>query len=287
MDLRQYGLSAGQTVKASRSLDYQPFVIADDLVTGAAYSWAFAGDPRVRPSLVFRRDQYPADEWLRITDSNNRLRAMYDCFIAELARRYPGGTLLDCACNNGYFPVAAETMGMRGIGMDMVDYAASFDILNDICGTRARFIHQSYDSVAHSLPVTKTYDVIVASAIVCHLPDPLHFFKAIGKIAQEALLFWGQIIDSDTMIISYNPPHMELSRLSSFPNSFNDNTRVSRGMFMHAMAAMGFKNIVEIPWQSAWLPPRLPYSFAASYESGLDAELRTGSPHVAYLAMRK
>jgi len=40
-------------------------------------------------------------EWGKITDSNARLRRMYDDFITAIADRYKGGSYLDFACNNG------------------------------------------------------------------------------------------------------------------------------------------------------------------------------------------
>lgn len=286
MDLRKYSPSSEQVDKAATVLNYQPFIITDDLQTGGAYSWAYADDPRERPALVFRRDQYPADEWERITDTNARLRNMYDGFISEISKRYPGGSLFDCACNNGYFPVAAEINGMHGTGFDLGDFSASISLLNDLCGTNARFLHNSYDSTTHKLPVNGKYDVVVASAIMCHLPDPLYFLRALGEIANEALFFWGQIVDTDNMIVSFNRPHLGLSNLTEFPHSFNDNTRISRGLFLESMRQMEFKTVIEIPWRENWLPKRLPYHFNDNHAADLSAELGTGSPHIAYLAMR-
>ena len=39
-------------------LNYQPFVLADDVQTGVGYSLLAPGDPRVNPPLVFRRSDY-------------------------------------------------------------------------------------------------------------------------------------------------------------------------------------------------------------------------------------
>lgn len=279
LNKKEVGLSA-------MVLNYQPFILSENVQTGAAYSWAYSDDPRSKPSLVFDRSDYSEHDWNRITDTNARLRAMYDDILDELALRFPGGSLFDVACNNGYFPVGAELRGLKGTGMDMYNYSKSFSLLNRALGTKAKFLHLIYDSQNHKMPIQEQFDIVVASAIMCHLPDPLPFLAAIGKIARHAILFWGQVIDTDQLIISHKPPHPELSRLTKFPHSFNDNTRISRGLFEESMRLMGFKSVVEVEHRNTWLPQFLPYSFNSNPPKTLDEELKTGSKHVAFLALR-
>jgi hypothetical protein len=124
---------------------YQPFLISDEMQTGVAYSWLYAADPRVSPPLLFRKAAWAA-EWGRIDDANGRLRTMYDDFVKEIARRYPGGSLLDVACNNGYFPVRAETLGMgRATGADLDwHYWLSIRFLNEVLGASVDFQRAVY-----------------------------------------------------------------------------------------------------------------------------------------------
>jgi len=94
---------------------------------------------------------------------------MYDDFILEIARRYPAGSLLDVACNNGYFPVRAELAGMRRCaGIDLgrhYRYAVRF--LNDVVGTKVKFMHGRYDPRARSItPPAATADFLSPSPIV-------------------------------------------------------------------------------------------------------------------------
>lgn len=271
---------------ATTVLDYQPFVLSEDIQIGAAYSWAYSDDPRKKSSLVFNRSDHSEHDWNRITDTNARLRTMYDDILDEVALRFPGSSLFDVACNNGYFPVGAELRGLSGTGMDMVDYSKSFSILNNALGTKAKFLNLVYDSERHEMPVQDQFDVVVASAIMCHLPDPLPFLATIGKIAKRAILFWGQVIDTEQLIISHKPPHPELSRLTKFPHSFNDNTRISRGMFYESIRLMGFNQVKEIEYRNTWLPQFLPYALDANSPKTLDEELKTGSKHDAFLALR-
>jgi SAM-dependent methyltransferase len=283
MDLRRYDLSTAQLGEASRVLDYQPFYIADDLQTGAAYCLLHSNDPRLSPPLVFRRAEWES-EWDKISDANSRLRDMYEDFIKEIAERYPGGSLFDVACNNGYFPVRAASLGMKNCaGSDRgFHFADSIRLLNDVVGTDARFLHAPYDPVSGSMPLDEVFDVVVVSAILCHLPDPLHFLRCLGRIAREAIFFWGQMIDSDELIISYKPPHPNLSEVRPFPYCFNDNTRLSRGLFEESMIHMGFRQVLALPAQPGWL-----FTQRAPAPDGniLEHELKIGSAHVAFLAI--
>lgn len=258
MDLRPYSPSRLQTIAAIGALNYQPFIISDNVQTGVAYSWLHSADPRDDRfwKFVFQRDRLPSDIWEKAAAANARLRAMYDDFIAEIARRYPGGSLLDVACNNGYFPVRAEQLGMRGCGgMDRrPQHWAAIKVLNNVTGTAVAFLNQSYSPVTHKAKTGKRYDVVVASAIMCHLPDPLHFLAFLGSVAKEAVFFWGQMLDTDDYLVAYNEPNRLGFNKRPFPYGFDDNTRLSRGLFRKSAELMGFGNIVELPHRDTWLP---------------------------------
>ena len=261
MDLRPLSLSSKQVETAARVLDYQPFFVSDELQTGVAYSWIHWHDPEKNPPIVFRRAKWDG-EWSKISDSNGRLRRMYDDWISEISTRYKGGTLLDVACNNGYFPVRAQTMGMgRCVGSDLGGhYASSIKFLNDNLGTNAEFVHAPYDPRSHNAPIVGKYDVVVASTVLYHLPDPTNYMAFLGSVAKEAIFFFDQVIDTDSLLVSFSAKHLDpydnLQR-APFPYGFNTDTRVSRGMFRHAMERMGFQKIVELPWREEWLSPYL------------------------------
>lgn len=280
MDLRQLGITAQQAETAERVLNYQPFVISDDVQTGVAYSWLHTVDPRVAPPLVFRRNEWES-EWEKITEANDRLRHMYDDFIAEIARRFPGRSLLDVACNNGYFPVRAALSGMGDcVGSDLgTHYADSLALLREVTGAHARFIGAPYDPVSGTFPINDRFDVAVAAAILCHLPDPLRFLAALGSVATKAIFFWGQMLDTEELVVSLWKPHSELSKDLSFPYTFNDNTRISRGLFREAVGQMGFDQVV-------FLEPRPYWLFSESVSTDLREEIRVGSAHVAAIAIR-
>jgi hypothetical protein len=280
MDLRHCKLSAKQIERAAQVLDYQPFIITDEIQTGAAYSWVYSDDPRVAPPLVFRRKDWNG-QWEKITAANGNLREMYNDFIDEIVARYPHGSVFDAACNNGYFPVRASCLGMKNcLGSDLgAHHANSINFLNDVLETEARFIHAPYDPVSGQIPCQERFDVVVASAIMCHLPNPLNFLAALGSLAKEAIFFWGQMLDTDELLVAYSTPHANLSDTRPFPFCFNDNTRISKGMFREAARLMGFREVVFLTARSHWF-------FANSPASDLETEARIGSPHVAALAIR-
>ena len=70
MDLRPYCLSSKQLLVATEVLNYQPFIIDDDVQTGVAHSILFSGDPRFRPRLVFRRSEMTELDWDRAVAAN-------------------------------------------------------------------------------------------------------------------------------------------------------------------------------------------------------------------------
>jgi hypothetical protein len=305
MDLRDR-LNPSQIDRACSVLDYQPFIITDELQTGAAYSWMYnTAAARSQPRLLLDRRRCTSEEWDRFTDANARCRRMYDTFVTEIARRYPGGTLLDLACNNGYFPVNAELCGMRrGTGVDIgLQYEDSIAFLNEVLGTNAEFRQAAYDSRMHTAPIDGRYTVVVASVILCHLPDPLNFLAFLGTLATDAIFHFGQVIDTDALIVAYLPPQPALGRDDMpFPLRFNSDVRISRGLLYYGLEEMGFKNIHELPWSDDWLPPyinpnqreprledRLPgCNFPNDVERAwkLQVELRQGSTHTAILATR-
>jgi len=252
MDLRPH-LTAAQVPIGARVLNYQPFILADDLQTGIAYSWFRGGDPREQPPLVFRYSDWGA-EWEQISARNGALRRMYEDFILEIARRYPAGSLLDVACNNGYFPVRAELAGMRRCaGIDLgrhYRYAVRF--LNDVLGTSAKFMHGRYDPRERSMTPGRRYDVVCASAILCHLPDPLEFLACLGRTANEAIFFWGKVIETNEFIIAYDKPHLAFSD-EPFPYGFNSDTQLSRGLLIWSLEKMGFREVIELPQREGWL----------------------------------
>lgn len=84
-------------------LNYQPFIIANDIQTGAAHSPASSADLRSAPPLVFKRQDF-IEECAVIADSNSRLRAMRDDFLDELVAHSPEARCSMWRAITGIFP---------------------------------------------------------------------------------------------------------------------------------------------------------------------------------------
>jgi len=257
MDLRPYLRDEGQILLASQLLNYQPFILSDDLQTGVAHSWIYreeGGRNSVFSEWVADRRVASPEYWNRFTDANRRLRTMYEDWLDVIAARFPGGSLVDVGCNSGYFPIRAEMKGMRHCaGYEVTPYGQAVEFLNRILGTSMRFYQQGYDFYTHSLPGCHEYDVAVASVIMCHLPDPLNFLACLGKIARKAVFLFAGMADEDQLTIHYSHPN-RFYKDRPFPYGFDNDTGLSRGLLYKSMEWLGFKERVEVPYRESWLP---------------------------------
>lgn len=258
MDLRKYNLSLDQIETAKRCLNYQPFVITDDVHTGVAYSWLHHKDGGRRAygldEFVFDRATEPQDIWNKANDANSRLAIMYDCFLDRIVARFPGCSLADMACNNGYFVVGAAMRGMgRCTGFDREDYGASVSFLNSLTGVDAKFNHSSYDSWSHIVKGFEPHDVVVASQVMQHISDPLYFLSFVASRAKKALFLFTGMGETDELQVYYQQPN-RFYKDSKFPNCFDNDVGLSRGLLFKSLDMLGFDEIVEIPWEESWLP---------------------------------
>jgi hypothetical protein len=259
MDLRKYGINESQQQRAIGCLNYQPFIISDDVQTGVAYSWLHSeegGRLSNASDFVLDRRDVAEDRWQKFADANSRLRCMYDDWVDEIAKTYPGGTLVDPACNNGYFPVGALIRGMSAAtGYDRDNHSVSVALLNEILGTNAVFHHQAYSSWTHCIDECQPHDVAVTSLIMCHISDPTYFLAFLGKIAREAIfLFTGMGIEPGYRVY-YSKPN-KFYRTDEFPVCFDNDVALSKDLLFDSLCMMGFKNIKVLEHRQTWLPQR-------------------------------
>jgi hypothetical protein len=258
MDLRAYLTSNAERESAARVLNYQPFIISDTVQTGVAYSWLHDSDGGrhvyAREAFVFDRSRESPDVWARAADANRRLANIYDSILDEVATRFPGHSLADMACNNGYFPVGASLRGMYPCtGFDQADYSASVDLLNRMTGSKAAFFNRSYDSWLHRVEGFEPHDVVICSQIMQHIPDPMYFLSFVASRAKKALLIFQGMADTDDLAIFYQRPN-KFYKETKFPVNFDNDVGLSRSLLFLGLNELGFDEIVEIPWRSEWLP---------------------------------
>src|SRR5258708_11540458 len=260
MDLTEFHPTPQQVEEAARLLRYQPFVLDENRQTGVAYVWLYNDDPtKVTPEdFFFDRRNIPENVWNDAQDANRRLSCMYDAFVARIVEVCPpGGSYLDVGCNTGYFPVRASLSGVQtAAGVDAGNYSRHVQLLNEITRTSARFAIGAYDPATHALTMQdnfglQQYDVVSACSFLCHFPDPLHFLKAIARLASKAIFLWSGFIDSEELIIRYNPSSFSGAE---FPNGFDDGTSISLGLLFLSMSKLGFANHEELKSEPDWLP---------------------------------
>lgn len=258
MDLRQFLATPSQADEAASLLHYQPFVLDDNRHTGVAYSWLYSADPTREgyDSFLFDKRSVPEHVWANAWDANRRLAVMYDAFVEAIVPFCRGGSYLDVGCNTGYLPVRASLAGVTSAaGIDCDDYTRAFQILNGVTGSKARFHLGEYDACSHSLisgAANEKYDVVSSTAVLCHVPDPLYFLKAIANLATRAVFLWSGFVESNELLIRYNPENK--FRVKPFPNGFDDGTSISQGLLYHSMRELGFPNCLELEHRREWLP---------------------------------
>jgi hypothetical protein len=257
MDLRKFNLCADQVVTARQCLNYQPFIITDQIITGVAYSWLHHQDGGRRVyglhEFVFDRATEAEDTWNKAYDANRRLATMYDCFLDHIADRFKGCSLADMACNNGYFVIGAALRGLgKCTGFDHGDYSTSISFLCSLTGAKVEFRHQAYNSWTHVVHDFEPHDVVVASQIMQHISDPLYFLSFIASRAQKALLLFTGMGDTDELMVYYQQPN-RFYKDAKFPVCFDNDVGLSRGLLYKSLEMLGFDEIVEIPWEESWL----------------------------------
>ena len=135
-------------------------------------------------------------------------------------------------------------------GFDYADYSASVSFLNSITGVDAKFIHSAYDSWTHVVKGFEPHDVIVASQIMQHISDPLYFLSFVASRAQKALLLFTGMGETDELQVYYQEPN-RFCEDSKFPNCFDNDVGLSRGLLFKSLEMLGFDEIVEIPFRNS------------------------------------
>lgn len=266
MDLRAYGLNKRQieefTHLACRGLMcYQPFVISDALQTGAGYEFAKVAEGAGLVYCAERPAEYAGnasvdrlliDPEIRgdFADYNQRLRVLYDSMIDMVGEKLgpiSGLTVADVGCCSGYFPLSfAQRGAKRAVGYDLVDYAPTFSLLNEILGTRAEFVHSGYIGANGGITDADSFDVVFSIAVLVHLSDPLQHLAFLGRMARRALVVWTWTSENeeDQMVIRYGSVNRYYEH-ARFPYCF-DIMQISPGLLKRSLELMGFTEVHPI-----------------------------------------
>lgn len=253
MDLRRFNLTEKQVLMAKKLLDYQPFIISDNIQTGNGYAYLYGEG---RPA-VMEKDSCSEEEWEKFTEANARMRKMYDDWV-EATSAVVGDlsklSVVDVACNNGYFLYRFWEKGIRKcVGYDRGDCSFGISLLNNITGYKVRFVHEPYNPLTHKIKGCGKYDIVVSSAIMCHLSDPLNYISFLASITRKVLLLHTRVSEEDGYIVSYGKAN-KYWRGDPFPVCFDNDVTMSRGLLFKSLRLAGFRHIQEIKYNDEWLP---------------------------------
>jgi hypothetical protein len=214
---------------------------------------------------------------------------MYQDYIDAISQAFPnrGLSVLDVACNNGYFPVEFSARGYKTcVGADRANYSSSIAELNSVLRTRARFWPRHYCSWTHTFKSNRiadglqrlfgpernywhrlhdagvllrpepTFDITIASQIYQHISDPLYFIAFLGRITRKALLFFGGMRDASDFRVCYSKPN-RFDSTKRFPVNFDNDVGLSRSFLYECLQFAGFKEIIVLPYdERRHLPAR-------------------------------
>ena len=245
---------------------YQPYIFADDIVSGAAPRFFIKGfDP-----TIIKRDQYPKqfDRFWKLSNQTARMYqdwafALRDISGVDLKR----STVFEFGCNTGYLLYwLKQQSAMSCTGIDKADLTRQHNILGQITGVNdIDFRMEGWSSLTHSiqgLNPEEQFDLVICTAVAQHISDPLHLIKALSDRTEKALLFhtsvgrfnWGRGI-------RYTPAEHHKKWGDEFPN--NMDTRVSRELLIWSLKECGFKKITQLKHSRDWLPKSWYNQFSA------------------------
>ncbi|MDR4498215.1 MAG: class I SAM-dependent methyltransferase [Candidatus Scalindua sp.] len=266
MDLRKYKLTKEQLEKARELacrglICYQPFIFSDDLITGAGYEFARIAEGA---GLVYSKE---IPKTITIDDSvrrhlidpsiladfklhNEQLRVLYESMIDLVYDKVPSPedlTFADIGSCTGYFPLSLSKRGVKeAVGFDSVDYAETYNLMNDILGTNADFRCSPYRGDLGAIENAGVFDVAISIAVLVHLSDPLQHLAFIGRIARKALFVWTWTSEDeeDEMVIHFKSVNRYYEH-TKFPFCF-DVMQISPGLLKRSLELMGFTEIYEL-----------------------------------------
>lgn len=254
MDLRIYKPTQEQIEKLKPFSGYQPFIFSDDCQAGIAHQWIYNSSLRV----IERKNVSPRI-WKQFCELNQRMRNMYDSWIDSLCGHLGSISnmeVCDTASNQGYFLYRLLEKGAgKCVGYDILDETISFEIMNEITGLHANFIHVPYDMMKHNIPNANKSDIVISTAIMCHLSDPLYYLSFLGSITKKALLLFSSIENVKIFRITYDGAKYYYPD-KPFPICFDEMNHVSRSLIDYGLKELGFSKIIKLPRQKNWMPSK-------------------------------
>jgi len=282
MDLRSRQLSERQLATTQKLifdglLGYQPFIFHDNLETGVGYEfeydaegaglayWPSCPQEQLDKSPELRRliiDPKIAEDF---RNANRRLRITYTRFmemIVEKLGSLKGLSVADVGCNTGYFAQMAAQRGAAKVrAYDAVNYSPSFQLLNEILGTKVEFVHSAYEQKTATLPGAEPADLVISVAVLCHMSEPLRHLALLGSLAKKALFVWTLAVPSqpEEKLVRYRAANRYYVD-AQFPHSF-DLVEMSAPLLEFSLRSMGFKELHPVIWREGGITRKVDETF--------------------------
>lgn len=254
MDLRKYKPTIEQIELIKPYCGYQPFILSDECQSGIAHNWIYHSNLR-----VVERGSVTKATWKQFTRLNQKMREMYDSWIVSLCNllgSIDNMSVCDTSANQGYFLYRLLERGAGNcIGYDLIDESVNFAVMNQITGLTANFIHTQYDMMKHHIPGAQVADIVISTAMMCHLSDPLYYLDFIGSITKKALLLFSTIDDEKNFRIIYDGAKYYYPD-QSFPICFDQLNHVSSELIYFGLRELNFHKIIELHHQKNWMPKK-------------------------------
>jgi SAM-dependent methyltransferase len=294
--LRQFELYIRQ-----RKLIYQPFVFTDDLEVGEGKNFYDGVTPQMgciywpnHPADVADLVVKDRDHFRRCNDG---YRLFYEHHLDECVRLLGGDisqhTFAEVGCNTGYSMLGSSLRGAkRSIGYDFTPNQDVVKCFNGVLGTNTEFHFAEWDSLAHRLQYAEMeeVDVVLSTAVMCHVADPLYHLAYLCDRARQAIFIWTPVNQffeplpalshwRSDLALSYGPPNRHKNSLP-WPLGFDFNMRFSVPLLKLCLAEAGFETIHEIScphkeprWRDIWSTFR---AFMAFRTKPVKSALATG-----------
>ena len=258
MDLRKYpGVKKLDEQELLSLWWYQPYIFADDIVSGVAPRFFMKGLAR----SIGKRSEFPK-QFDRFWDLSSRAASMYQDWVGALCDLsgldLEQATVFEIGCNTGYLLFWLKDQGARHcVGIDQADLGRQQAILKEVTGIHEiDFRSNGWSSETHSidgLDDGEQFDLVICTAVVQHISDPLHLIRELSERTRTAMLLhtsvgrfnWG-------MGIRYRPAEHHEKWGDRFPN--NMDTRVSRKLLTWGLEQCGFTKIIQLNYSGTWLP---------------------------------
>lgn len=111
---------------------------------------------------------------------------------------------------------------------------------------------ERYDQRTHRIENCEEVAILISSAFMCHISDPMYYRDFLSEITREALFLFSTFEDTPGRTIRHNEPgkFYELP----FHICYDNMTTVSTLLIREGMKMAGLREIVEIKYRKSWLP---------------------------------